>query len=230
MNGGLKKSIAFFLLFALCIGMISCGNGERATSLEFKSFLDEDERAYYTGQEFDSYVECDGELYCRIPCVYAVYGDGTLSDDISHYGCVTYSGYDLSLPGQQTVSVIFNDGGRKIKANYPITVIETEIIDMDVRDTLHYTKGAFCVGEKFSTYSETEDGVRRGVSVILSYNDPSREDEVLFAGDEKLDGIIFDTSECRLDADGRFTKAGIYEVTVYFGEFVDSYFITVTEN
>lgn len=213
--------VASLLLYAGC-------NGQGKAGLEFVSGLTETERYYYTGEELDSYAWGEGGYFSKIPEIYAVYPDGTKSEDLSHTDKVTFSGYDLDTPGFQTVNVTYKDeNGKEIKGSYEICVLETQITGLEIHDTLHYKKGFFRVGDTFTTYTENPDGYRYGVSVILTYNDPARKAETYFANDPKVSGIKFDTSECRLDGYGRFTEAGEFTVNVTLGSLKSSYLIKV---
>ena len=234
---------AFLPVLALCLtgcilfgcilfGCILTGctrSGKVPVSLEFGSTLDGDARTYFTGQPFDCTVtDAYGNEVSKIPHVYAVYEDGSRSEDLSHSDRIRFSDYDLSKEGEQFVTVTYREGLTKLEGSYLIYVQQTRIERMTVSDPLHSDRGSFAVGEKFTVYTEPEPGVGRGVTVTLIYNDPSRENEVYFAVDPALEGIRFDTSACALDENGCFTEAGAFPVGVTFGELSASYRITVT--
>ena len=218
------------LLLIVCMAALLIGCSASGATMEFGSELEDDDRVYYTGQEFDAYVKnADGAMIPKIPHVYIVYADGTRSEDVSHSENIVFSGYDLTKTGQQGVTVTYTENGRKITGRYLISVEQTVIERMTASDTTHFGRGSFNVGESFTTYTETEPGVGRGVSVTFTYNDPSKADDVYYANAPELDGIVFDTSECALDQSGRFTKAGEFTVYVKFKNFETSYKITVTD-
>lgn len=226
----LKKHILRGALAAAAVVIMllvsSCsGNFER---LEFSSPLTEEERVYYTGQQLDTIAETERGAYSKIPQIYVVYKDGSRSEDVSQTDKVSFSGYDLEKEGDQTVTVTYREGMNTVKATYDITVLKREICYIEADDTYHCLY-PFTVGEKFVTSETDESGIKRGVTVTFRYNDPENPSEAFFADDPKLEGIVFDTSGCFLDEEGRFTEAGTFTVQAVYEGMTATYKICVEE-
>ena len=223
------KRIAI-LLFAIVLMLSLGGCMAKKQTLSFGSTLSEEDRIYYTGQELDSYVtDADGDLISKIPHVYLVDADGNRSEDVSHSEHIKFTGYNLNKEGNQLVTVKYNDGKLKAKDKYSILVVKNELDKITVSDRIHFDKGAFHLGEKFTTYFEPEPGVGRGVSVVLTYTDPYAPEKICFANDPMLEGIKFDTSGCYLDEQDFFTETGTFTVNVSFNDLTAEYQIRVIE-
>lgn len=222
-----KRIAASAVAFALILLLSSCGGN--IEKLEFQSHLTDEERIYYTGQEFDTMVSTAGGMFSKIPEIYAVYRDGKRSEDVSHTDKVSFSGYDPNTEGTQTITVTYREDGSSIKATYSITVRRRELCYMEADDTYRFLN-PFKVGDKFVTSEITEDGAKRGVTITFRYNDPENPSESFFADDPSLDGLVFDTSGCRLDQAGRFTEAGTFTVQAVYKGLTATFKIRVTDN
>ena len=220
----LSLSVLVLLVFSLC----GCG-GKKPAKLEFKSLLQEEDRIYYVGDEFDSTVDIEGGKESRIPYVVVLYNDGTRSDDVSHSENIEFSGYDLSKVGKQTVTVKYTENKKTVKAKYDIEVKDREILFIEVEDPDHLNLVPFKVGEKFNTVFKTPDGTKHGVTVRLHMKDPSNPYVSYFADDSEVSSAKFDTSKCKLNENGEFTEAGTFTVSVSFKGFNAEYKITVQE-
>ena len=218
-----KKALLLCLALAAALTVLSgCRNEKAVSSLEL--VLPEGEWYYPVGDAFDSKgVTADGTEYSRVPRVYAVYEDGTRSDDIS--GKVSFTGYDLSAEGAYTVTAEY----RGAKATYGITVINKTVLFIEAEDPFRSTVGSFRVGEPFNTYYLTEDGVERGLTVTVHYDSELEPQAAFFTNAPELADAVFDTSDCALDENGNFTKAGSFTVRVTLGGQTAGYSITVGE-
>lgn len=219
-----KKALFLCLVLALAVSALSACGKKTPVSLEL---VPPAEAGYYcVGDTFDSKgVSAEGKEYSRIPQVYAVYENGKRSKDLSKSGKVTFSGYDLSQEGEYTVTAEY----RGVKAEYGITVINKTVLFIEAEDPFRSTVGCFRVGEPFTTYYLTEDGVERGVTVWVHYESELEPQVGYFSNAPELAEAVFDTSECGLDENGRFTKAGVFTVRVTLGEMTTGYQITVKD-
>ena len=217
---------ALVLASVMILLLSSCQNNPG--SIELSSPLTEEERAYYTGQAFDITVSTPNGAFSKIPQVYVIDADGTRSEDLSHSDKVTFSGYDPAREGEQTITVTYRDGSRKLKTTYKITVRKRTLSYIEADDTYHYLN-PFTVGEKFVISEELENGAKRGVTITFRYNDPENPTEAFFADDPALNGITFDTTGCALDTEGRFTETGTFTVQVVYDGMTATYKIRVAE-
>ena len=219
-----RSIAAMALAAALLLLFSSCkGNLDR---IELSSFLTEEERVYYTGQDLDTLVSTDRGTFSKIPGVFVVYADGSRSEDVSHSDNVRFSGYDPDTAGEQTITVTYREGMNQVKATYRITVRQRTLSYMEADDTYHYLN-PFEVGDAFVTSEVLEDGAKRGVTVTFRYNDPEKPTEAFFADDPALDGIVFDTTGCCLDEAGKFTEPGTFIVQVVYNGMTATYKIRV---
>ncbi len=225
----MRKSFLIICAFVLTLLLVSCGSSTDG-KLVISDDRSEAQYTYYVGDTFDSYVSGDAGAVCRIPEIYVQNEDGTLSEDVSHSENTVFSGYDLTRIGKQTVRVTYTTKeGKKLKASYPISVVEDKILFIKADDNMHLTSGAFRVGEKFTTYQTDEYGFCSGVTVWLHMDSQISPRVGYFANEEKMREASFDTSECKLDSNGCFTEAGTFSVKVSFRGFETSYSIKVIE-
>ena len=221
-----KRILTVLALLAAALWLSSCAAGDTLTVGE----RTEAQRTYCVGDSFDSFVEGEQGAVRRIPKIYVQKEDGTRSEDVSHSENTVFSGYDLTRIGKQTVRVTYTTKeGKKLKASYPISVVEDKILFIKADDNMHLTSGAFRVGEKFTTYQIDEYGFCSGVTVWLHMDSQISPRVGYFANEEKMREASFDTSECKLDSNGCFTEAGTFSVKVSFRGFETSYNIKVTE-
>ncbi|MBQ0091711.1 MAG: hypothetical protein KBS45_00075 [Clostridiales bacterium] len=219
-------------LFVLCAAVLLASCGAETRRVEQLACLFEEhltDRSYYTGDEFDSTFSDETGTHSRVPSVYAIYSDGTLSEELSHSGKVTFSGYDLSVPGKQTVNAVYSEDGVTVSTTYTIDVVQTETLFIEAEDPFRRSLGSFHVGEAFSLSYDTEDGVKRGVTVSVHYNNPNKPRASFFGDAPELAEAVFDTSLCKLDESGRFTEAGVFSVTVTLGNAQTTYEILVED-
>lgn len=216
------------LLLALIMMSVLSSCQKSSGSIELASSLTEEERVYYTGQEFDTMVSTSSGTFSKIPEVYVIMDDGSRSEDLSHSDKVKFTGYDPERAGEQVIKVTYRDGSLKIKTTYKITVRERELVYMEADDTFHYLN-PFKVGDKFVISEIRDDGAKRGVTITFRYNDPENPTEAFFADDPKLEGISFDTTGCALDAEGKFTQSGTFYVQVRYGDLTATYKVRVAE-
>ena len=212
-------AIALVLVFSSCKG--------NTVKIEFSSPLTEEERVYYTGQDFDTMVSTERGMFSKIPNIYVVYADGSRSEDLSHSDNVSFSGYNPESAGEQTITVTYREGKNRIRASYGITVRQRTLSYMEADDTYHYLN-PFEVGDAFVVSELSEDGTKRGVTISFRYNDPDHPREAYFADDPALDGIVFDTTGCCLDAEGKFTEPGTFTVQAVYNGLTATYKIRVT--
>ena len=225
----MRKTFLTVCAFVLALLLVSCGSADE-DKLSVSDDRSQAQCTYYVGDTFDSYVSGPSGAVCRIPKIYVVKSDGTRSEDVSHSERITFSGYDLSSPGEQTVQVTYlTEEGKELKASYPITVVEEKILFIEAEDNLHLMSGCFHVGEKFTTYQTDEHGYEYGVTVWLHMESEINPRIGFFTNEEKMREAVFDTSECKLDANGCFTEPGIFSVKVSFRGFEASYSIKVEE-
>lgn len=221
------RIIAAALILASALLSLSSCKGNLA-SIELSSPLTDEERVYYTGQDFDTPVDTANGTFSKIPNVYVIYEDGTRSEDVSHSDSVTFSGYDAGKAGEQVITVTYREGKYTIKTKYTVTVRERELCYIEADDTYHNIF-PFEVGDRFVTSEITENGAKRGVTVTFRYNDPNCPTEAFFADDPALDGIAFDTTGCLLDENGAFTQAGTFTVQIMYCGLTATYKIRVID-
>ena len=111
-------------------------------------------------------------------------------------------------------------GGKKAIDPETVLFIEAE-------DPFHETLGAFHVGETFSTYEKTADGVERGVTLWFHFRNEVQPYEGFFTNAAQVKDAVFDTTECELDEHNRFTKVGTFSVKVSWFDFSAEYTICV---
>lgn len=198
-------------------------------TLKVKFTLSEEDRVYYVGDELDGLIETENGAISRIPEIYTVDGNGNLSEDISHSENVTYSGYDLSKTGKQTVTVTYLSGNKKLKTTYEIEVKEQSVLFIEASDPMHLKYGAFKVGDEFTTYGTNANGDEVGVTVVLHMKDPANPELKYFTNHAEMKSLIVDTSDCALDASGKFTKPGTFTVFLTYKGFKTTYEIKVEE-
>lgn len=121
------------------------------------------------------------------------------------------------------ITIGFTACGRK-NAIDPETVLFIE-----AEDPFHETLGAFYVGEPFTTYEKTEDGVERGVTLWFHFRSEEHPIEGFFTNASQVKDAVFDTTECELGENGCFTKAGNFSVKVSWLDFTAEYTICVEE-
>lgn len=225
----MRKYICFVTLILLLLSLCGCsGKGKKPEKLEFKSELDEEARIYYVGDEFDSYIETEEGKISRIPRVFVLYNDGTHSEDVSKSENIRFSGYDLSSVGKQTVTVKYTENGKSVTAIYEIQVKEQKVLFIEAEDPIRLNLMPFKVGEKFNTIF-VSDGIKQGVTVRLHMENPSEPYVSYFTDAPEIQAAKFDTSECKLDENGKFTEAGIFTVYVKWKSFTAEYQIRVEE-
>lgn len=156
-------------------------NAVTLTSIE----VSDAKTAYYVG---DTFVK---------PTVTATYSNGSTSDVTNS---ATFSGYNLSNAGNQTVTVSYTNGGTTKTTSYSITVTAVTITSITISG---YTT-LFNVGDAFSF----------GGTVTANYNNGSTADVTASAS---FSGYNMST-------------AGNQTVTVSYGGQSTTYQITVSEN
>lgn len=226
----MKRILKISLLSILTACSLSCcaNSSEFSLLVKFNDELSDEESCYYTGNEFESYIyTSSGNDISLIPAIYIVNPDNTESLAEEEY--LKFLGFDSKKVGEQIIEVKYDNGSISLKTNYQIVVRELKEISIEAYDPQHYQHGHFVVGEKFSTYEVVEMGVTRGVTISIEYNDPKMDVKKYFTNDEEMKDLDFDTSECYLDADGRFTKAGEFEVGVSYKGLSTTYLVDVTE-
>ena len=95
--------------------------------------------------------------------VTAEYNDGTTKDVTNNSG-VSFSGYDMSTPGDQTVTVSYTESGETVYASYPITVKVRRLTSIELSGDY---PTEFNVGDTFS---------HEGLVVTAYYDDNSTKD------------------------------------------------------
>ena len=226
------KSILSILTAAvLMLSLLTACSSKDKTlvSLKLEFGLEDEERVYYVGDDFDSFVQTENGSVCRIPKIYAQDESGGKSEDISHSEYVTFSGYDMQSPGKQTVEVIYQNGDKYAEASYGIEVVEQKILFIEASDPMHLTYGAFKVGDEFTTYGLNKNGDEEGVTVVLHMEDPSNPQIAYYTNDEEMRDLQVDTSLCELDDAGKFTKPGTFTVRLTYHGFETTYQIKVEE-
>ena len=219
--------IFFGLLAGVLLLSMLTACGETKLTLKTNFTLNNEDRAYYKGDEFDSSVKTEKGTFCRIPQIFTVDDKGNKSEDISHSKNVTYSGYDMNKVGKQTVEVNYECEGKKAKTTYEIEVREQTILFIEASDPMHLNYGAFKVGDKFTTHGLNSDGDEFGLTVFLHMKDPSKPQVGYFTNAEMMKELEVDTSDCALDKSGRFTKPGTFTVLLTYKGFKTNYQIKV---
>lgn len=221
----MKKSL---FLVPLCgIALLSCSLSNASIGYEFNSLLSSEDMYYYTGDSIDRTIEIDGEIVSLIPSFFSQ-KNGEKIEDLSYEEDIKLSGYDLSVPGEQLVTVTCTSNNSIKPTSYYIIVRELEVSYIEVSDVYHSSFGAYKVGDKFEPI-QMVNGVKRGLNVTLSYNDPYKESKVYFADDEALTGISYDLSQCKVDENNCFTEAGEFSVSVTYEKCTATYEIKVAE-
>ncbi len=224
-----KLLLSVLAVVALVLSLLTACSFENKSSvkLEMEFGLSEEDRVYYIGDEFDSFVETVNGSVCRIPKISAVDENGSKSEDISHSEFVTFSGYDMQTAGKQTVEVVYENGDKYAETTYEIEVLEQKILFIEASDPMHLNYGAFKVGEEFTTYGFNENGDEEGVTVVLHMEDSSNPQIAYYTNAEEMKALKVDTSRCELDESGRFTKPGTFSVRLIYHGFETTYQIKV---
>ncbi len=222
-----KRYIPILLITVLFLSLLTACSS--SLTLKTKFTLSEEDRVYYVGDELDSFIETANGSVCRIPEIYTQDGKGNRSEDISHSENVTFSGYDLSKTGKQTVKVTYIADGKTLETSYEIEVREQAVLFIEASDPKHLDYGAFKVGDEFTTYGTDKNGDEVGVTVVLHMKDPSKPELKYFTNHKEMKSLIVDTSGCALDSAGKFTKAGTFTVLLTYKGFKTTYEIRVEE-
>lgn len=224
-NTFIKKSILLLVCLFMILPCVTSCSKNIPEYLEIVFPEGSDSWYYCVGDDFDSKQETSEGKINRIPKVYAVFANGKRSKDLSRSKKINFTGYDMYNEGRYTVTAEY----RGVKADYEITVLNRQIIFIEAEDPFRSTVGSFTVGEPFTTYYVTEDGVERGVSVWIHYDSELAPMEGYFTNAPELAEAVFDTSACELDENGNFTKAGTFTVRVTLGDYSTGYQIQVKE-
>ena len=109
------------------------------------------------------------------------------------------------------------------------TIDPETVLFIEAEDPYHETLGSFHVGETFSTYEKTKDGVERGVTLWFHFRSEEHPFEGFFTNASQVKDAVFDTTECKLDEHNCFTKAGNFSVKVSWLDFTAEYTICVED-
>lgn len=105
----------------------------------------------------------------------------------------------------------------------------TDILFIEAEDPLHLDFGAFRVGDKFTTYENTEERGEVGVTVWVHKSDKNAPHIGYFTNDVEMKSLVVDSSGCKLDEKGCFTEAGVFTVKLNFEGFETTYDIRVED-
>ena len=118
--------------------------------------------------------------------VTAEYSDGS-TKDVTNNSNVTFSGYDMTTPGDQTVTVSYTESGETVYASYPIKVKDRMLMGLSFSGDY---PTEFNVGDTFSheglvVTAEYDDGSTKDVTSLATISSP----DMSTAG-EKYVGVI----------------------------------------